>query len=156
VWVSRAQFEKALDPRPANQFVLAVVEHVYESTATIHFVTGPATRVDKFCFDQGWAAAADRRVEVRGAERSAAAAAAEGAVSDECQRLIASVMDEGLPEPDLPWRLDGFKLLAAWPDDRVGIVDGKIIADRLPDGWDIRSVEEWTAAELVDTLRGGR
>jgi hypothetical protein len=155
VWVSSAQFRKAIDPRPAKRFVLAVVEDVYEPEATIHFVVDPANRVDKFCFDYGWADAADRQVTVPGAlphETTDADGDFDGVVGD----LVGAATGAGLPEPDMPWQLNGLVLLAAWPDDRIGIASEDVVQSPELHGWEIRTANDWTASSLIDALRGGR
>jgi hypothetical protein len=157
VWVSSAQFEEAREPSTANRFVLAVVEQVYEPIATIHFIEDPAHRIDKYCFDYGWAQAADRRIEVRGAELSATAVSDDVWTGDaRADELIAAVVAAGLPEPETAWPFDGVPIAAAWPDDRIAIADGTALADSVPVGWEIRPANDWTEEELIDALRGGR
>jgi hypothetical protein len=152
VWLSKAQFDHARDEQAA--FTLAVVENVYELEATIYFVDDPASRVDRFCFDFGWAAAANLRTTVRGAPRRTTEPALDG-LPDDVMRLCNAVVASGLPEPEEAFELAGGDVLvAAWPDVRIGIAaDGTVALAEA--GWIVRSVADWTTAELVDAVRSG-
>jgi hypothetical protein len=56
----------------------------------------------------------------------------------------------------MPWQLNGIDLLAAWPDDRIGIASENTDSDSGFEGWDIRGAADWSEDSLIDALRGGR
>jgi hypothetical protein len=141
---------------PAKRFVLAVVEYVYEPEATIHFDIDPANRSRQVLLrlrtggrgrlaGDGPPGALPRQTTDAGA-----------LLDDAVGALVHAVTSAGLPEPDMPWQLNGFHLFAAWPDDRMGIASEQAASDVRLDGWEIRGARDWTAGSLIDALRGGR
>jgi hypothetical protein len=72
VTLSHPQFALAWAKR--ERYILAVVEHLYDPRATIHYIEDPARRVASFCYDPGWVDAADRRATIPGAGSLPAAA----------------------------------------------------------------------------------
>jgi hypothetical protein len=74
---------------------------------------------------------------------------------DDVMRLCNAVVASGLPEPEEAFELAGGDVLvAAWPDVRIGIAaDGTVALAEA--GWIVRSVADWTTAELVDAVRSG-
>lgn len=153
MWLSAPQFRTA--QTEGSRFTLAVVERAYEAEATIHFIDDPASRIDRFCFDYGWAAGAQRSVTVLGAlepERPTAA----GNNGSVIETLIRAIVEAGLPEPEMPWTLGDTELAAAWIDVRVGIAPAALPSSAMPHGWLVRPAAEWSIESLLDAVRDGQ
>jgi hypothetical protein len=152
VWLSPAQFADAQQLR--ERFTIAVVEQVYDAEARIFYLNDPATGIARFCFDYGWSERAGNPRVVLGAVPHPDKAPSDG--DDAVERLLEQARQAGLPDAESPFATAaGVELLAAWPDERVGITDEAAMVDGI-DGWKIKPASAWTAAELIDAIRGGQ
>ncbi len=65
--------------------------------------------------------------------------------------LVTATLDLGSPDFVAGFEVDGIPIEAAWQDSKVGVMPND---DTTIEGWDIRSVHQWTAKSLHDAVTG--
>jgi hypothetical protein len=73
-------------------------------------------------------------------------------IEDEGVReLVKSLLTRGAPDFEAGYELDGVPIEAAWPDAKAGVL-GADQADVSAAGWELRTSEQWSYAELLNRV----